>query len=61
MTPPEDNIARPENAPAIAADESQGESTGLPWFGTWRGVYLFAFVCFVVYVVLLTVFSQAFS
>jgi hypothetical protein len=35
--------------------------TGLPLFRTWGGVYLFAFVCFVLYVVLLTVFSQAFS
>lgn len=37
------------------------ESPGLPWFRTWRGVYLFAFGCFVLYVVLLTVFSRAFS
>jgi hypothetical protein len=37
------------------------ESTGLPWFRTWGGVYLFAFGCFVLYVVLLTVFSRAFS
>ena len=37
------------------------ERTGLPWFRTWRGVYLFVLGCFVLYVVLLTVLTRAFS
>jgi len=43
---------------------SQGdpdESTGLPWFRTWRGVYWFVIGCFVLYVGLLAIFSRAFS
>jgi hypothetical protein len=61
MTPPEDNTARTECASTGAAGESCNEPPGLPWFRTWRGVYFFAFGCFVLYVVLLTVFSRAFS
>jgi hypothetical protein len=41
--------------------DSQEVSTGLPWFHSWYGVYWFVLGCFVVYVVLLTVFSRAFS
>lgn len=37
------------------------ESPGVPGFRTWRGVYLFVFVCFVVVVALLTVFSRLFA
>ena len=37
------------------------ESPGVPGFRTWRGVYLFVFVCFVVVVVLLAVFSRCFA
>ena len=61
MMPPKDNTARTENAPSGIAGEDQSESTGLPFFRTWRGVYLFALGCFVLYVVLLTVFSRTFS
>ncbi|HEY5042199.1 MAG TPA: hypothetical protein VIK53_09365 [Verrucomicrobiae bacterium] len=61
MMPPEDNTDRTENALTGTADESRNEPTGLPWFRTWRDVYLFVFSCFVLYVVLLTIFSRAFS
>ena len=37
------------------------ESPGVPGFRTWRGIYLFVFVCFVVVVVLLAVFSRYFA
>ena len=37
------------------------ESPGVPGFRTWRGVYLFVFVCFVVVVVLLAIFSRYFA
>jgi hypothetical protein len=46
---------------AEATSDARDESTGLPLFRTWRGVYLFAFGCFVLYVVVLTVFSRTFS
>ena len=36
------------------------DSPGVPGFRTWRGIYLFVFVCFVVVVVLLAVFSRYF-
>ena len=61
MMPPEANAASTENVPNGTADEDQRESPGLPFFRTWRGVYLFALGCFVLYVLLLTVFSRAFS
>ena len=37
------------------------DSPGVPGFRTWRGIYLFVFVCFVVVVVLLAVFSRCFA
>ena len=37
------------------------DSPGVPGFRTWRGIYLFVFVCFVVVVVLLAVFSRYFA
>jgi hypothetical protein len=39
---------------------SESETTGLPGFRTWRGVYVFVLGVFVVYVVLLAVFARAF-
>ena len=37
------------------------ESPGVPGFRTWRGIYLFVFVCFVVVVVALAIFSRFFA
>jgi hypothetical protein len=37
------------------------ESPGVPGFRTWRGIYLFVFVFFVVCVVLLALLSHAFA
>jgi hypothetical protein len=37
------------------------ESPGVPGFRTWRGVYLFVFGCFVVVVILLTVFTRYYA
>ena len=51
MKSPADNESAPK------ADESPN----LPGFRTWRGVYWFVIGCFVFYVVLLIVLSQAFS
>jgi hypothetical protein len=37
------------------------ESPGVPGFRTWRGIYLFVLVFFVVCVVLLALLSHAFA
>jgi len=37
------------------------EATGLPWFHTWRGVYVFVFGCFILWVVLLAMLTVIFS
>jgi hypothetical protein len=37
------------------------ESPGVPGFRSWRAVYLFVFVFFIVCVVLLALFSRAFA
>jgi hypothetical protein len=36
-------------------------SPGVPGFRTWRGVYLFVFIVFVLVVGLLTIFSRLFA
>jgi hypothetical protein len=43
--------------------ESSGENDppGVPGFSTWRGVYLFVFIFFVLCVVLLALLSRAFA
>jgi hypothetical protein len=43
------------------AQPGADESTGLPGLPTWRRVYLFVFGCFVLWVVLLVVFSRVFA
>jgi hypothetical protein len=48
------SVPRPDGHPAT-------EPPALPWFGTWRGVYLFVFGWFVLVVVLLTVFTAMFA
>jgi hypothetical protein len=34
---------------------------GVPFFRTWRGVYVFVFTCFILVVVLLTIFSLVYA
>jgi len=36
-------------------------SPGLPGFSTWRGVYWFVFICFLLVVAGLTIFSRYFG
>ncbi len=50
---------QPPPAPAPAND-SEAEP-GLPGFRTWRGVYVAVLGCFVVVVVLLALFTRAYS
>jgi hypothetical protein len=42
-------------------EPSEDEAPGVPGFRTWRGVYLFVFVFFVLCVVLLALFSRVFA
>ena len=37
------------------------KATGLPWFKTWRGVYIFVLVSFVMWVGLLLALTVTFS
>ena len=37
------------------------EATGLPWFHSWRGIYVFVFGCFVLWVALLFALTRIFS
>jgi hypothetical protein len=37
------------------------ESPGVPGFRSWRGVYLFVFIAFVVVVIALTIFSRVYA
>jgi hypothetical protein len=39
----------------------ENEPPGVPGFRTWRGVYIFVFIFFVVCVVLLALLSRAFA
>jgi hypothetical protein len=40
---------------------TEDKSPGVPGFCTWRGVYIFVFVVFVLVVGLLTIFSRWFA
>ena len=44
-----------------APSAGQDEMTGLPGLRTWRGVYLFVFGCFVLWVMLLLALTVSFS
>jgi hypothetical protein len=57
----EDDTGRAEEAPGPPAARTTGESTGLPWLRTWRGVYVLVMVCFVIWVGLLVALSVIFS
>ena len=37
---------------------SDDDDPGVPWFRTWRGVYVFVLVCFVLVVAALTIFTH---
>ncbi|HLX94604.1 MAG TPA: hypothetical protein VKU37_02560 [Verrucomicrobiae bacterium] len=41
--------------------ENRDELTSLPWLRTWRGVYLFVFGCFVLWVLLLLALTMSYS
>ncbi len=56
-----DDNTRAANASPETAGNGQNESIGLPWFRTWRDVYVFVISCFVLYVIVLAIFSRVFS
>jgi hypothetical protein len=56
MTPTKLNLEVPEHSPT-----PEDESPGVPGFRTWRGVYLFVFGCFVLWVALLFALTRMFS
>jgi hypothetical protein len=39
----------------------EAEGTDLPWFHSWRGVYIFVFGCFILWVALLFALTIIFS
>jgi hypothetical protein len=41
--------------------DSTKDSPGVPGFRTWRGVYLFVFICFILTVLALTWFAHVFA
>jgi len=56
MKPAEDNPTSVET-PADGKDEV----TGLPGLRTWRGVYIFVFGCFILWVALLLALTVGYS
>jgi len=48
-------------APADTPPDDRDELTGLPGLRTWRGVYLFVFGCFILWVLLLLLLALTVS
>lgn len=47
-------------APSKPAGEDDSQATGLPFFHTWRSVYLFVLGSFILWIVLLSLLSALF-
>jgi hypothetical protein len=47
--------------PIDAPPDGREELTGLPGLRTWRGVYIFVFGCFILWVVLLVALTVLYS
>ena len=58
---PNDTPAHSAPDARAAAPDPESESTGLPFFRTWRGVYVFIVATFVFYVVFLAVLPRLFT
>ena len=56
---PGDHVTTATDTPSGPAQNN--EATGLPWFHTWRGVYVFVFGSFVLWVALLFALTRIFS
>ena len=57
-TPVDNHGAQGTDAPYQADPD---DVTGLPGLRTWRGVYLFVFGCFILWVLLLLALTMSFS
>jgi hypothetical protein len=53
---PDESPPEPSRPPAAESGE-----TGLPWLGSWRGVYLFVLATFVLWIALLWLLTSLFS
>jgi hypothetical protein len=58
---PSKNVPPPPGADLHPASGSAEEPPGVPGFATWRGVYLFVFIAFVVTVAALALFSRVYA
>ena len=58
---PRDDTVDPHAGPPKPAGVSSDQTTGLPWPGTWRGVYVLVFASFVLWVELLVALTVIFS
>lgn len=61
LTPAPGDGPRFESSPSAAPGAVENEGTGLPGFRSWRGVYLFVFGSFLVWVVLLAWLTRFFA
>jgi len=58
---PRDDTIDSHAGPPDPSSGSDDQTTGLPWPGSWRGVYIFVFVSFVIWVGLLVALTVIFS
>jgi len=58
---PRDDTIDPHAEPPETAGASGDQPTGLPWPGTWRGVYILVIASFVIWVGLLVALTVIFS
>ena len=65
MPSPRDESESPSQSRGVGAPHLHGpladESPGVPGFRTWRGVYVFVFLMFVLMVIGLAVFSRVYA
>ena len=55
----DDDQSGPPHQP-VSADEPPDGATGLPWPGTWPGVYAVVMICFVAWVLLLVALERSY-
>lgn len=61
MSLPEKDTTNLDKTAPVTDDSIEREPTGMPWFRTWKSVYVFVLGSFLLYIVLLAIFSRAFS
>jgi hypothetical protein len=58
---PQNDTANSHAGPPGPAGADSDQTTGLPGLATWRGVYVFVFISFVIWVGLLAALTVMFS